>query len=138
VTGDMATEHVILGSQFPGLKAKPILLSFSQRTSHAQLLNALAGELQIQPRRHAWLTHETVFKELLARPRDIHLDGAHHLTWKALEVLRDLWDETESEGPLRTLRIVMIGKKGFVRKIAEKHPQLADRAHIFRTPEVNE
>ncbi len=131
MTGDIVTEQVILGTWLRRLKTKPVILSFSRRTSHAQLLNALAGELQIEPRRQAWLTRETVFQELLARPRDIHLDGAHHLTWKALEVLRDLWDETDSEGPRRTLRIVMNGKKGLVRMIAAKHPQLADRAGIW-------
>jgi hypothetical protein len=62
------------------------------------------------------------------RPRDIHIEGAHQLSWKALEVLRDLWDETGSEGPRRTIRIVMVGNDGFRQKIANRLPQLADRA----------
>lgn len=127
----MATEHVILGTQFRRLKTKPILLKFSGRTGHVQLLKALASGLHIEPHRWAAETHERVTKDIHFRPRDIHIEGAHHLSWKALEVLRDLWDETDSEGPRRTLRIVLAGEKGFIRKIAKRHPQLADRAGIY-------
>jgi type II secretory pathway predicted ATPase ExeA len=122
---------VILGTQVRSLKTKPILLTFLVRTSHAQLLNALAAEMKIKPHRWAWVTHERVFLELLLKPRDIHIDGTRHLSWKALEVLRDLWDETESEEPRQTIRIVMNGDEGFVRKIAKRHPQLADRVRVY-------
>jgi len=77
------------------------------------------------------MTHQRVFKELVSRPRDVHIECAHYLSWKALEALRDIWDETDSEGPRRTLRIVMVGEKGFIRKVVNRHPQLADRAGIY-------
>lgn len=124
-------ETVILGTHFRSLKTKPILLKFDGRAGHVQLLNALATQLQIKPHRWAAETHERVTNGLFAQPRDIHIEGAHYLSFKALEVLRDLWDETGSEGPRRTIRIVMIGEKGFVRKIAKVHPQLVDRAGIW-------
>jgi type II secretory pathway predicted ATPase ExeA len=127
----MVTEHVILGTQFRNLKAKPIQLKFSQRTGHVQLLRALASGLHIKPHRWAAETHETVTKEIQSRPRDIQIEGAHHLSWKALEVLRNIWDETDSEGPRKTVRIVLAGEEGFIQKIAKTNPQLADRAGIY-------
>jgi hypothetical protein len=109
-------ETVILGTRFRSLKTKPILLKFDQKTGHVQLLNALASPLQLKPHRWVAETHERVTREINSRPRDIHIAGAHHLSWRALEVLRDLWDETGSEGPRRTLRIVMAVKRGFARR----------------------
>lgn len=127
----MANDHVILGTQFRSLKTKPIILKFSSRTGHVQLLRALASGLHVRPERSAAETQERVTKEIHFRPHDIHIEGAHHLSWIALEVLRDIWDETDSEGPHRTVRIVLNGDEGFIRKIAKRNPQLADRAGIY-------
>lgn len=126
----METEHLVLGKDLRALKTKPIHLTFSQRTSHARLLNELADHLGVKPHRWVAETHERVTRQLFSQPRDIHINGAHYLTWKALEVLRNLWDETGSEGPRETIRIVMEGAPGFLRRVAKKNPQLADRAGI--------
>jgi len=57
--------------------------------------------------------------------------GAHHLSPIALEVLREIWDETDSEGAQRTVRIMLAGDEGFIQKIAKRHPQLANCAGIY-------
>ena len=124
-------ETVILGTRFRRLKTKPILLKFNRRTGHVQLLNAIAGQLGLKLHRWAAETHDRIIREMKVRSRDIQIEGAHLLSWKALEVLRGLWDQTGSEGPRRTVRIVMVGEEGFRQKVAKRHPQLADRAGIW-------
>lgn len=81
-------ETIILRTRFRRLKTKPIILQFDRRTGHAQLLKAIADHLQVKPHRWAAETHERVTNAVSSRPHDIHIDGAHHLSWKALEVLR--------------------------------------------------
>jgi hypothetical protein len=66
----MATEHVILGTQIRNLKTKPVVLKFSSRTGHVQLLRALSTELHIKPDRSAAQMQENLTKEFNARPRD--------------------------------------------------------------------
>lgn len=127
----MENESLILGTRFRKLKNKPIYLQISKRTGHVQLLRMLAEELQTKTHRWPAETHDRVIKHLFRYPRDIHIDGAHFLDWKALEVLRDIWDETRSEGPRATIRIVLNGTEGFREKVKKKNPQLWDRAFGF-------
>ena len=126
----VSKETVILGTLLRLLKTKPIVLTVTSKMGHVQLLNEIARGLQVEPHRCAGTTHERIFRELLSRPRDIHIAGAHHLTSMALELLLDLWDETKLTGPRKAIRIVMCGKNGFVRRIASRHPQLAERVIV--------
>lgn len=94
------------------------------------MIRTLAEELGLKWESGTDYMVDRVCRRLLARPRDIHIEGAHHLNRVAIETLRYLWDMTGSEGDAKTIRIVLRAAPGFIDRITAKHPEFADRARF--------